>query len=97
MNEGSFIAHLISAVGHQKNLNTLQHTATHCNTLQHAATRCNTLQHAATHTYLKRGIEMNKSALIAHLIAVVGRRKDGDCFTSMLNFVALHICIYTCM
>jgi len=26
-------------------MNTLQHTASHCNTLQHTATHCNTLQH----------------------------------------------------
>ena len=32
-----------------RQLNTLQHTATHCNTLQHTATHCNTLQHTTTH------------------------------------------------
>jgi len=48
---------------HVLQLDTLQHTATHCNTLQHTATHCNTLQHTATHcntlqhtaTYQKRG------------------------------------------
>ena len=34
---------------HYCNLNTLQHTATHCNTLQHTATHCIILQHTATY------------------------------------------------
>jgi len=34
---------------HVLQLDTLQHTATHCNTLQHTATYCNSLQHTATH------------------------------------------------
>jgi len=32
-------------------LNTLQHTATHCNTLPHTTTHCNTLRHTATHCH----------------------------------------------
>mmetsp|Transcript_80293 Transcript_80293/g.130116 ORF Transcript_80293/g.130116 Transcript_80293/m.130116 type:complete len:264 (-) Transcript_80293:906-1697(-) len=55
--------------------------------MRHCSKRCE--------FWLKRGIEMNKSALIAHLIAVVGRRKDRDCFTSMLHFVALILAFVT--
>ena len=45
--ESWYVQEALALYGAQ-NLNTLQHTATHCNTLQHTATHCNTLQHTAT-------------------------------------------------
>jgi len=53
------------------NVNTLQHTETHCNTLQHTATL--TLQHTATRMQLRGGREGAHGSLDAG-----AKEEDGD-------------------
>jgi len=84
---------LKSGSGYTVEINTLQHTATHCNKLQHTAIRCNTLQHTVVLMLLSTMVAATRKkvvyvCVVCVCVCVREREREGEgVFKSMYVYM----------